>query len=50
MISPHSRNIGSKTTPMASQGTAMVKAGATQLMITSSMAPAKAQLSTAGHP
>ena len=41
MISPHSKNIGSKTTPTETQGTEMVKAVATQPMITSSMIPTR---------
>ena len=48
MISPHSRNIGSKNSDKESHGTAMTNAAATLPLITSSMTPAKIQLSTEG--
>ena len=48
MISPHSRNIGSKNTVVVSPGIAMTNAEATLPTITSSMTPAKIQLSTEG--
>ena len=48
MISPHSRNIGSKKKAKLPHGTAITNAVATLPIITSSMTPAKIQLSTEG--